>query len=125
MRDSLPRLLGDILWRGRLSSLGLACDLLVPPLVLLVLLQGAALAVTGVLWAAGGSAIPFFVAATTLVLFLAPFFTVSVSFAPKSINRHVLWGVVRYFLRYLPQYLAFFRKADTQWTKTPRESGAT
>lgn len=124
MRNELPRLLGDFLLHARLASFGLICDLVVPPLILLMLLQWLAIAATGIIYLAGGSHIPLLITVATCASFLAVLLAVAAVFEKKLLNRKVLLALPRYFFRYLPQYLAFFHKADTQWTKTPRESSA-
>jgi len=124
IRQELPHLLGDFFKRGRLASLGLACDLMVPPLIMLMLLQWIVIAATALLYFLGGSLIPLMIAAAVLLSFVLTLTIVVAVFESKLLSSQVLLGLPRYFFRYLPQYLSFFRKADNSWTKTPRESSA-
>lgn len=120
MRRHLPRLLHEALRQRRLDLLGLACEVGVPPLSLLMLATIAtwmAALMVGVVidqWApavASGSLVGILVSSLWLSWF---------QFGRSSIPWRTLLGIPWYFACHLPLYLVYFIRPQTQWTKTRR-----
>jgi cellulose synthase/poly-beta-1,6-N-acetylglucosamine synthase-like glycosyltransferase len=105
--------------RGDLIALGL--DLLVPPLALLVLAQGAVLAASAVAAAAGGALLPLVVALVSLGCVGAAVLVAWWSFGRRLLPWRRLAEVPAYVLWKVPLYASFLvgRRART-WRRTRR-----
>ncbi|HEX6277565.1 MAG TPA: glycosyltransferase family 2 protein, partial [Polyangiaceae bacterium] len=116
-----PRLLAFGLRRGNLGLVALGLDALVPPLALFVVLQGGALALGGVVMAAGGSLVPLSIAA-----FGASALALGVGAAWATRGRDVLGladlaAIPGYVFWKLPLYGSFVRQgAHREWERTER-----
>jgi hypothetical protein len=117
----LPRLLRAMVVQRRLDLLGLFLDLLVPPVALLVLMQGLVAAGSVVLWLRGGPAAPLVIAASGLAAIAAGLVSGS-RLAP--LRRGPLWVMRtagRYLLWKLSLYVGLARRGRPRaWVRTPR-----
>ena len=116
-----PRLLARAFAAGDLRALGLALDLMVPPLALLLLLLLGMTGVAGVAALAGFSAQPL-----CLSLGGVGLFTVAVAFAWLGWGRNVLSlgdlaAVPFYVLAKVPLYLKFWTRRQKEWVRTDRK----
>jgi len=119
-REDKGRLLPGLFWRAikrrRVDTFVLALDLSVPPLSLLLLLQGVAL-VTAVLAAiAGASTVPAYVLGVSAAMLIAAVFLAWVSFGRDRIPAASLKGAPFYILRKIPLYASFFTNRQANWT---------
>jgi hypothetical protein len=116
-----PRLLENGIRRGRLGLVGLGLDAVVPPLALLVVLEGGALGLSCLVAILGGSSVPLALATlgTTAL-------AVGVGAAWLTRGRGVLRlsdlaAIPSYVLWKLPLYGSFFQKgAHREWERTER-----
>ena len=122
--DILTRLGPRLLWRGvrraDVASIGLAADLLVPPLTLLMMLV--ALVSVGVALVAWVAAVPALAAVALAMLAL---FFASIGLAWWRHGREVvslgdLLAVPRYALAKIPMYLRFLVRRQSNWIRTRR-----
>ena len=116
----LPLLVRGV-FSGRPALVAMALDLSVPPLASLVLMLLLAAGATGVLWAAGGSALPFSVCLLALALL-----ALAVAMAWRRVARHIvsvgeLLSVPGYVLAKLPIYLKLFTARQMEWVRTKRD----
>lgn len=116
-----PRLLLHGLRRGNLGLVAQGLDASVPPLALLVLLQSAAIATSGLIWLAGGPLLPLVVSGAG---FVSLAFGVAVAWFLEGRDLLPLAEVLRiprYVLWKLPVYASFARHgAHTEWERTDR-----
>jgi cellulose synthase/poly-beta-1,6-N-acetylglucosamine synthase-like glycosyltransferase len=118
-REALP-LLVTAVRRGDLQMLGLAADMLVPPLVFLALMIAATLAVTGA-GMAFGVTLPLYLAAAAAVLFFGATALAWLGWGRNAIPLTSLWRVPGYVLAKLPIYLRFVTRRQRVWLKTERD----
>lgn len=121
-RQALPVLLGG-LRRGSIAETLLGLHLTVPPLALLLMITAAALAACLALSALGASPVP--AAALGLVLAAALVLVVLAWMAGGRpyLSGSALLRTPAYVLWKIPLYLSFIRKPETEWKRTPRDSG--
>jgi cellulose synthase/poly-beta-1,6-N-acetylglucosamine synthase-like glycosyltransferase len=118
----VPRLLAAAFRQRRLNLLGLALELLVPPLALLFLLWGTILAVlVGVLWA-GGSAWPALVFGAAGGAVLLSILTAWARFGRELLPLRSLLAVPFYVAWKMPIYIAFLLRPQGAWIRTERPS---
>jgi hypothetical protein len=116
-----PRLIGRALLRGDLHLLGLALDLAVPPLALLVVMISSVFAVAFAGYWLGLSVLPLLLASAALGLL-----TLTVLLAWMGWGRRVLpfadlLSVPLYVLGKAPIYLKFWTKRQKDWVRTGRD----
>jgi cellulose synthase/poly-beta-1,6-N-acetylglucosamine synthase-like glycosyltransferase len=118
-RDALPVLLGG-LKRISLPEILLGLHLVVPPLALLLLLSGGALAIQAVLAVLGGSVAALAtlggITAVALTLVIAAWMGEGRAYLRGS----ALMRAPLYVLWKLPVYAKFLRKPEVSWNRTPR-----
>jgi cellulose synthase/poly-beta-1,6-N-acetylglucosamine synthase-like glycosyltransferase len=119
-RDGLP-LLGTALRRGDLRLLGLAADMLVPPLVFLALMIAAGLALAAVGAVFGLSTLPLHLASAAFALFFLAATVAWLGWGRSAIPVTALWRVPIYVLAKLPIYLRFVTRRQRVWLKTERD----
>jgi cellulose synthase/poly-beta-1,6-N-acetylglucosamine synthase-like glycosyltransferase len=121
-----PRLVAAGVLKGRLGLLGLGLDLLVPPLALLVMLQGGYLAVT-VLAALVGltSAAPAILAGVGLAMVGVAVMAAWAAYGRRTLPfRHLLFAPV-YLAWKIPLYVALLIKGrQKSWERTARGAAA-
>jgi cellulose synthase/poly-beta-1,6-N-acetylglucosamine synthase-like glycosyltransferase len=116
-----PRLIGRALLRGDLRLLGLALDLAVPPLALLVVMISSVFAVAFAGYWLGLSVFPLLLASAAIGLL-----TLTVLLAWMGWGRRVLpfadlLSVPLYVLGKAPIYLKFWTKRQKDWVRTGRD----
>jgi cellulose synthase/poly-beta-1,6-N-acetylglucosamine synthase-like glycosyltransferase len=117
----VPRLVATALRTRTLEPLALAADLAVPPLALLALVQGAALAAAALALALGAGALPLAVAAAALALFAAAIALAWTRHGRGVVSARELLGAPLYALRKLPLYVRFLTRRQRDWVRTERE----
>ncbi|MCT7949709.1 glycosyltransferase family 2 protein [Ancylothrix sp. C2] len=121
----VPRLLQGAFSQKRFDLAGLALDLSVPPLSLLVMLWLAVMAVAIVIKIAGGSWVPTLFLASLGGLILVAIFTAWAKFGRSDFPLSTLLAVPVYILWKIPVYLAFLVRRQTNWVRTQRDAGST
>lgn len=116
-----PRLIGRALVAADVRALGLALDLVVPPLALLALLLVSMLGVSAMAILPGVSIMPLYLSATAVLVF-----AVSVAVAWTFWGRGVLSfsdlvAVPFYVLGKIPLYLKFWTRRQKEWVRTDRK----
>lgn len=116
-----PRLLGRAVGRGDGRLGGLALDLLVPPLALLVLLLVGLVAMTGVAVWLGFSAVPLVLALAGLGAVALAVLLAWAGWGRDVVSLTDLLSVPFYVLAKVPVYLAFWTRRQKEWVRTDRE----
>jgi len=118
---NVPRLVGQGLKRQRPGLIGLAFDLAVPPLALLVILWCVVALAAGALWAAGLAGIaPLGALAAVGGLLAASILAGWARFARHILPPRTLLSIPFYVLWKVPLYLAFVWKRQHSWIRTER-----
>jgi len=119
--QEVPRLLRRAVLGGNVRLLGLALDLLVPPLALLVTMLCAVLLVTGV-WAfvAGGS-VAFALALLACSLMFTAVLLAWLKWGRQMVSGVELLSVPFYVLAKIPLYLRFLTRRQKEWVRTDRK----
>ncbi|HWK41462.1 MAG TPA: glycosyltransferase [Croceibacterium sp.] len=118
-RDALPVLFGG-LRRISLPEILLGLHLAVPPLALLLVLAGAALALQVVLALLGGSAAALATLAAITLFALTMVVAAWLGEGRAYLSGHALLRAPVYVLWKLPVYARFLRKPEASWNRTPR-----
>jgi cellulose synthase/poly-beta-1,6-N-acetylglucosamine synthase-like glycosyltransferase len=118
----VPALLAHAVRRGSTASLGLALDLLVPPLALLAVLLAAAGAAAAALGAAGFGWTPAAVAALSMLAFAAAVGVAWWRVGRRWLRFAELVAAPWYIVKKLPVYAAFVSKRQKEWVRTGRSS---
>jgi cellulose synthase/poly-beta-1,6-N-acetylglucosamine synthase-like glycosyltransferase len=116
----VPGLLRAALARRRLGLLGLALELSVPPLSMLVLLWAVGVAGLAGWWALGGSPLPAVVLASGGLALLLSIFAAWVKFGRQHLPLTSLLAAPFYVLWKVPIYLAFLFRRQREWVRTDR-----
>ena len=117
-----PRLVGKAVSTGRVRLLGVALDLSVPPLSLLVMLWGATSALTCLAWALGASPLPAVLMLAGGVGLLSAVIAGWARFGRQICPFNTLLAVPMYVVWKLPVYLAFLLRRQKAWVRTEREA---
>ena len=115
-----PHLLGRALLRIDVRALGLALDLLVPPLALLVLLQSGMLALAGLATVFGAGFMPLLLAAFGMALTSAAVLLAWLRWGQQVVSPGDLLSVPFYVLAKIPLYFRFWTRRQKEWVKTER-----
>ncbi len=116
-----PRLAWQALRRGKVSLLGLALDLLVPPLALLSIVWAAVAAACGIAAWRSFSVVPAIVAGSAGGALLLAVFLAWARHARGVIPGRVLFFAPLYILWKIPLYAAFLFRRQTEWIRTARD----
>lgn len=119
LRRAFPVLAGG-LGRGSLAEVLLGLHLLVPPLALLLLVSGAALATSTLLAVLGASPIPAIALGSLLVMALLLIVIAWLAGGRRYLSGGALIRVPLYILWKLPIYAGFLRRREVGWRRTPR-----
>lgn len=114
----LPGLFRHALKRRRVDTLVLALDLSVPPLSLLLLVQGGTLAASVLAASAGASTAPAYLAGAGAVMLMAAVLLAWARFARSRIPARTFKALPFYVVRKIPIYAAFFTHRRPNWTVT-------
>jgi cellulose synthase/poly-beta-1,6-N-acetylglucosamine synthase-like glycosyltransferase len=117
----VPRLLAAALRTRTLEPLALAADLAVPPLALLALVQGVALAAAALAFGLGAGALPLAVAAAALAFLAAAIALAWVRHGRRVVSARELLGAPLYALRKVPLYVRFLTRRQRDWVRTKRD----
>jgi hypothetical protein len=120
MLAEAPRLLAQGVARLDATLVGMALDLLVPPVALLTLVLGALLAAGAALAHASGPSAPLGVASVASALLAATVVAAWAAFGRGAVSLAELAGAPLYALRKLPIYLGFFTRRQVEWVRTRR-----
>lgn len=121
IKEHVPRLLGAFLRSGRLALLGMALDLLVPPLALLVMLLLSHLLLSGVFAFFTGAAVPALMSGAALGFVGLCVLLAWARFARKVLPIGALLAIPFYVLWKIPLYLTYlFRGRQRTWERTDR-----
>jgi cellulose synthase/poly-beta-1,6-N-acetylglucosamine synthase-like glycosyltransferase len=116
----VPRLVLAAVRQRRIALLGLAAEVGVPPLSVLVLLWAALTGVTIGWWAAGGAALPAALPLAGGAATLAAALLAWAKFGRAVLPPAALLAAPWYVLGKLPIYLAFLRRPQRAWVRTER-----
>jgi hypothetical protein len=115
-----PRLLVQGAARLDPPLVGMALDLLVPPVALLALVIGVLLPVAGVLAYLGAGLAPLGVAAGAAAVLTMAVAVAWAGFGRQAVSLAELAGAPLYALRKLPIYLGFLTRRQVEWVRTRR-----
>jgi cellulose synthase/poly-beta-1,6-N-acetylglucosamine synthase-like glycosyltransferase len=115
-----PRLLAHGVARLDATLVGMALDLLVPPVALLALVLGVLLTAGAALAHASGASAPLGVAAGAAAMLAVTVVAAWVAFGRRLVSLAELAGAPLYALRKLPIYLGFFTRRQVEWVRTRR-----
>jgi cellulose synthase/poly-beta-1,6-N-acetylglucosamine synthase-like glycosyltransferase len=118
--SQVPRLLGAAVRQGRPGLLGLALELSVPPLSMLLLSWVAVEAGLIGWWAAGGSAGPARLLGAGMAAALLAILAAWVKFGREGVPFSSLLAVPLYVCWKVPLYLAFLVRPQRDWVRTQR-----
>ena len=117
---TLP-LVADGVRRGRPGLVWLGLHVAVPPLALLLGLDGAALALLALLWALGAAALPLILTLLLVAAVAAGVIAAWARHGRDQVSAAALARAPLYLLWKLPIYLKLVRRAETRWVRTERE----
>ncbi|HBB31977.1 MAG TPA: glycosyl transferase [Cyanobacteria bacterium UBA8803] len=117
-----PKLLQASVHQKRFDLLGMALDLSVPPLSLLVMLWIAAILVSSLARILGATWIPAIVLAVEGLLILISIFGAWVQFGRADVSLTALLAVPFYVLWKIPLYVAFLLRPQREWMRTERDT---
>ena len=118
----VPRLLKAGFKQKRMELAGLALDLSVPPLSLLILLLLASWVVCVVFGLVSQNFLPAAVLTLEGILMLFTLYLSWSSFCRERIPKETLWSIPSYFFWKLPVYAAFLFKRQKEWVRTDRDN---
>ncbi|WP_375427129.1 glycosyltransferase family 2 protein [uncultured Sphingomonas sp.] len=118
-RVALP-LVAEGLRRGRPGLAWLGLHVAVPPLALLLGIDGAALLASTIAWAFGASIVPLLIGLTLVGLVLLGVFVAWGRHGRDQVSGGALARAPIYLLWKLPIYLKLVRRAETRWVRTDR-----
>ena len=116
-----PRLLLRAVWRRDRQLLGLAIDLLVPPLAFLAAILVATVALTLVFSLLTGVDWPLMVAATAFGLFVVSIAIAWYGWGRKALSLAAVLAIPLYVLWKMPIYMRFLTRRQKVWIKTGRD----
>lgn len=118
----VPRLLKAFVKTGNLAALGLALDISVPPLSLLVMTWMISLLITWLAAIVGGvSLIPAIVVSLAGVFLITGVLLAWVKFGRSDLPLRNLIAIPFYMLSKIPIYFKFLVKPQSRWLKTERD----
>ncbi len=118
-----PRLILEAFRQNRPALLGLAVDLAVPPLALLVLLNSFAALASWIAFYFGATSLPLAINVVSLASVFSATVLAWARFGRNTMPASTLLAAPAYILWKLPLYLAvLFRKTQKEWVRTDRES---
>lgn len=117
----VPRLLGRALIRLDMQALGLALDLLVPPLALLVLMQFGMLILAGLAAMFGAGFMPLLFATFGVALLFAVVLLAWLGWGRQVVSLGDLLSVPVYVLVKIPLYFRFWTHRQREWIRTDRK----
>jgi cellulose synthase/poly-beta-1,6-N-acetylglucosamine synthase-like glycosyltransferase len=117
----VPRLLGRALIRLDMQALGLALDLLVPPLALLVLMQFGMLILAGLAAMFGAGFMPLLFATFGVALLFAVVLLAWLGWGRQVVSLGDLLSVPVYVLAKIPLYFRFWTHRQREWIRTDRK----
>ena len=121
IKDHVPRLLTSFMRTGRAELLGMALDLLVPPLALLVMLVLAHVVVSALLYWLTGMGGPFWMSFAALLCVGGSVLLAWARFARKVLPLTALLAIPLYVLWKIPLYLTYaLRGRHRKWERTDR-----
>lgn len=123
--SKVPQLLKGGIAQRRADLLLQALDLSIPPLSLLVLVQGGLVVVTAAAWGTGGSVLPLALATTGFTSLAIGVFVAWKWEGQDVVPARHLGAIPLYALRKVPRYLRFVvRGPEKKWVRTAREDAA-
>ena len=118
----VPRLLKAFLKTGNMAALGLALDIFIPPLSLLVITWTGSMIITWLAVATLGiSILPGILVTIAGVFLLAAVLFAWAGFGRSDISLKNLIAIPFYVLSKIPIYLKFIVKPQSRWLKTERD----
>lgn len=118
----VPRLLIASIKQKRIKLAGLALDLCVPPLSLLIFLWLSTWIITIVLGLFIGSWLPAAILSIEGILMVITIYLSWRAFCRDRISKETLYSIPSYFLWKLPVYAAFLFRRQKEWVRTDRDS---
>ena len=116
-----PRLLAGAFRECNIKLLGLAVDLVVPPLSLLALIVTVIFSLNLVFYLFAGFVWPLILSLTALSLFVAAIVVAWYGWGRKVISLASMTAIPFYILSKIPLYLRFLTKRQKSWVKTKRD----
>lgn len=120
--SNVPRLVSAALWQRRLDLLGLALELAVPPLSMLVLVSAAALGMLTLAALLGASPWPALALGGVGIAFALALLAAWARFGRGLVPLATLLSAPLYIVWKVPMYLAFLGKREKAWVRTERAS---
>ncbi|AFZ02571.1 glycosyltransferase family 2 protein [Calothrix sp. PCC 6303] len=117
----VPMLVGAAIRQGRLDLLGVALDICIPPLSLLVVIWIGLLVSSLLLGIVGSFWIPAMIATAAGVALILAIFTAWWKFSRDDLPLSQLLSIPIYILWKIPLYLKFFVQPQKAWVRTERD----
>jgi cellulose synthase/poly-beta-1,6-N-acetylglucosamine synthase-like glycosyltransferase len=117
----VPMLLGAAISQGRLDLLGVALDLCIPPLSLLVVIWIGLLVSSVLIGILSNFWIPVMIATAAGVALMSAIFTAWWKFSRDDLPLSQLLSIPIYILWKIPLYLKFFVQPQKAWIRTERD----
>lgn len=118
--SATPPLLAAAIRRGRPLLLGVAVDLAIPPLSLLMVLLAIVCLAAAILASLGGTPFPVIIMALSIGAATVALIVAWSRFGRRTLSGRELLSSPIYALRKLPIYLDFFRRRQRDWVRTER-----
>jgi cellulose synthase/poly-beta-1,6-N-acetylglucosamine synthase-like glycosyltransferase len=115
--SEVPKLMIEAIRAGNFQMLGMACDLLIPPLTMLVMLCLATFLVCVFL----ATKMVFFLSGIMLVALLVAVLSAWIFFGQGVISFKELCYVPMYILAKIPLYIKFFINRQKEWIRSDRD----
>jgi cellulose synthase/poly-beta-1,6-N-acetylglucosamine synthase-like glycosyltransferase len=117
----VPMLIGAAIHQGRLDLLGVALDLCIPPLSLLVVVWAGLLVSSLLIGILSSFWIPVMMATAAGVALMSAIFTAWWKFSRDDLPLSQLLSIPIYILWKIPLYLKFFVQPQKAWIRTERD----
>ncbi len=121
IKQQVPKLLTQAIVTKNWKLLGLALDLSVPPLALLVLLVICTLSVSGIMMLFTGGFLVFAILGLNFLIFSLMLILTWKNYGKDILTFKELCSIPKYILAKLTVYLAFIFKRQTAWVRTERD----
>ena len=119
-----PRLFGKGLVKGNVGLLGLALDLAIPPLSLMIVVLVALLLVSALIGVILKSAFGFMIILLSLISIGASIIAAWKKFGQQILRPSDFAGIPEYIVGKLPLYARFFGARQKEWVRTERDDNA-
>jgi hypothetical protein len=119
--SEVPKLIFDAIKQNNVQMIGLACDLLVPPLAVVALMLFLALLLSALTYILLGVKVFIYLVAILVLLFSLSIVVVWYFFGRQVIGFRQLCFAPVYAIIKIPLYLKFFFNRQVEWVRSKRD----